>query len=140
MTEAAPLIDALTEKHGWPRLDAATADAFIAGPGARVLFLTGDPQKNLETNDVAVILPELHRAFDGAFHPAIVDRAIEKALRERFDVWPAPSLIFLRDGRMTGVISKVRDWDEYLTRVRAILSNDGAAQGAAVNSGAAGCR
>ena len=93
-----------------------------------MLFLTGDPAKNLETNDVAVILPELVRCFGGRFRPAVVDRAIENALRERFEVWPTPSLIFLRDGRMLGAIPKVRDWDDYLARVRAILDGAVAAE------------
>jgi hydrogenase-1 operon protein HyaE len=116
-----PLVDRLTTDRGWPRLDAGSLDAFAAGPGERVLFVTGDAAKNLETNDVAVILPELLTAFGGRLTPAVVGQDIERAVRERFEVWPTPSLIFLRDGAAIGAIPKVRDWDDYVTRTRQIL-------------------
>lgn len=118
---ASPLIDALVEQHGFPRLTEDAYAAFAEGAGDRVLFLTGDPAKNLETNDVAVILPELVRAFAGRFAAAVVDRTLEDALRERFEVWPTPSLIFLRDGAFLGAIPKVRDWDDYRDRIETIL-------------------
>jgi hydrogenase-1 operon protein HyaE len=120
-----PLVARLTSERGWPLLDDATLDDWIAGPGERVLFVTGDAGKNLETNDVAVILPELAMAFRGRFLPAVVAQPVERRVRERFEVWPTPSLIFLRDGAAIGAIPKVRDWDDYVTRTRMIL--DGAA-------------
>jgi hydrogenase-1 operon protein HyaE len=116
-----PLVARLTADRGWPLLDDATLDDWIAGPGERVLFVTGDAGKNLETNDVAVILPELVMAFQGRFLPAIVAQPVERRVRERFEVWPTPSLIFLRDGAPIGAIPKVRDWDDYVTRTRMIL-------------------
>ncbi|MEL6977836.1 MAG: hydrogenase [Pseudomonadota bacterium] len=124
MSGTSPLIEALIETEHWPRLDAESVEGFIAGDGVRVLFLTGDPAKNLETNDVAVILPELARAFGGAFQPAVVDRSIEDEMRQRFEIWPTPSLIFLRGGKLIGSIPKVRDWDDYLERIRVILAGD----------------
>lgn len=118
---SSPLIDLLTEEHGFPRLTAETYPDYAQGPGDRVLFLTGDPVKNLESNDVAVILPELVRAFQGRFRAAVVDRALEDELRKFFEVWATPSLIFLRDGAFLGAIPKVRDWDDYLHRIETIL-------------------
>ena len=111
----------LINELDYPFLAGEELAAFVTGPGARVLFLSGDPATNLETNDVAAILPELVKAFPGRFKPAVVDRAEEDATRERFQVWPVPSLLFFQDGRMTGVISKVRDWDDYLGEIHAIL-------------------
>jgi hydrogenase-1 operon protein HyaE len=115
------LIDRLTTELGWPKLDAGTLDAFADGPGERVLFVTGDPGKTPEALDVAVILPEVVMAFQNRFRPAVVDQSIERAVRDRYEVWPVPSLIFLRDGRFIGAIPKVRDWADYLDRTRAIL-------------------
>lgn len=111
----------LTEDLGYPVLDEATVEDFISATGDRVLFLTGDPATNLETDDVAAILPELVQAFQSRFKPAVVDRSIEQPLRERYDVWPVPSLIFLRDGALTGAIPKVRDWPDYLAEIKSIL-------------------
>jgi hydrogenase-1 operon protein HyaE len=111
----------LTEELGYPILDAATLEGFISESGDRVLFLTGDPATNLETDDVAAILPELVQAFQHRFKAAVIDRSIEQPLRERYDVWPVPSLIFLCDGEMTGAIPKVRDWPDYLAEIKTIL-------------------
>jgi hydrogenase-1 operon protein HyaE len=119
-----PLIDRLTSELGWPLLDGPQLDAFAGLPGERALFVTGDPAKNLETNDAAVILPELVRAFGGRFAVGVVAQPSEKAVRDRYEVWPTPSVIFLRDGRFLGAIPKIRDWSDYLDRTRAIL--DGA--------------
>jgi hydrogenase-1 operon protein HyaE len=123
MTEPtmALLIDRLTTELGWPLLDAGSLDAFIAAPGEHVLFVPGDPARTPEALDVAVILPELVMTFQNRFAPAVVSPAIERAVRERFEVWPMPSLIFLRDGVFLGAIPKVRDWADYLERTRAIL-------------------
>ncbi|EPX76316.1 hydrogenase accessory protein [Salipiger mucosus] len=118
-----PLIDRLTRELGWPRLaDMGTLAAFTEAPGAHCLFVPGDPRRNLESADVAVILPELRMAFQGAFDCAVVDDAIEAQLREAAGVLKTPSLIFYRAGQCLGGIPKVRDWDDYLVRIPQILN------------------
>ncbi|SON53955.1 Hydrogenase-1 operon protein HyaE [Hartmannibacter diazotrophicus] len=116
-----PLIERLVSELNYPLVNAENLDTLLSQQGERVLFLTGDPVKNLETNDLAVILPELARTFAGRLNPAVVDRSIEQSLRERFDVWPVPSLIFFKDGEKRGAIAKVRDWADYLAEIEAIL-------------------
>jgi hydrogenase-1 operon protein HyaE len=118
-----PLIDRLTEEFGFPRLTTAEArDAFTAAPGVHVLFVPGDPARNLETTDVAVILPELRLAFQGAFDCAVIDDAIETDTREAAGVYKTPSLIFYRDGAPIGALPKVRDWSDYMARIPQILA------------------
>lgn len=111
----------LTDELGYPLLDETTIEGFIAEPGERVLFLTGDPATNLETDDVAAILPELVQAFQHRFKAGVVARSVEQTLRERYDVWPVPSLIFLSGSQVTGAIPKVRDWTDYLAEIKTIL-------------------
>lgn len=124
-----PLITRLTEDLGWPRLASASDLAeFTKRPGTHVLFVPGDPARNLETADVAVILPELQLAFQGRFDCAVVDDAIEKVTREAAGVFKTPSLIFFREGEQIGSIPKVRDWDDYMKRIAAILSTPVAAE------------
>lgn len=123
-----PLIDRLTTALGWPCLTSLDeTDAFLAEPGARCLFVPGDPVRNLESTDAAVILPELVQAFQGLFSVAVVHADLETAIRERSGVFKAPSLIFYRDGVQLGAIPKVRDWDDYLTRIQIILGQTAAA-------------
>jgi len=118
-----PLIARLTDDFGWPHLDTVAAmEAFTRAPGVHVLFVPGDPARNLETADVAVILPELTMAFQGAFDCAVVGDAIEEAVRKAADVYKTPSLLFFRDGAPIGAIPKVRDWADYLARIQHILA------------------
>lgn len=119
-----PLIARLTDELGWPGLDdAAALAALLEAPGDHVLFVPGDPSRNLETADVAVILPELRTAFQRRFDCAVVGDAIETALREQTGVLKTPSLIFFRAGRQIGAIPRVRDWDDYMQRIAQILAS-----------------
>ena len=120
-----PLIDRLTQDLGWPHL-ASLEDlsAFTTRAGMHCVFIPGDPVKNLETNDAAVILPEIVQAFGGAFDCAVVADPIERQARELYDTWPTPSLIFVAEGVVLGTIPKVRDWEDYVTRTRLILSGN----------------
>ena len=118
-----PLIARLTTEMNWPELDTAAALAdFIGVPGWHVVFVPGDATRNLETADVAVILPELKMAFQGRFDCAVAGDSIEAALREGTGILKTPSLIFYHNGSLAAGIPKVRDWDEYMTRITQILS------------------
>ena len=118
-----PLIDRLSDELGWPRLaDAAARDAFTGAPGLHVLFIPGNPERNLESADVAVILPELRQAFQNAFDCAVVDDAIEEATRSAVAVYKTPSLVFFRDGAQIGALPRVRDWSDYMTRIAQIIA------------------
>ena len=123
-----PLIDRLTTEFGWPHLtDAEARDAFTGAPGVHVLFIPGDPARNLETADVAVILPELRQAFQGAFDCAVVGDEIETETRTATEVFKTPSLVFFREGQQIGALPRVRDWADYIARITHILSVPAAA-------------
>lgn len=118
-----PLIDRLTDEMAWPRLAThAAREGFTGRPGWHVLFVPGDAKRNLETPDVAVVLPELQMAFQGAFDCAVVDDAIEADLRAETGVLKTPGLLFFYEGSFVGGIPRVRDWDEYIARIKQILS------------------
>jgi hydrogenase-1 operon protein HyaE len=119
------LIETLTSRHGYPVVDETSLEAFLTEPGDRVLFVTGDPDKLLDSNDIAVILPELVAHFQGRLYPAVVARAAEPHVCERFKADVKPTLVFVRDGQLVGSIPRVRDWDDYIEKIRGFL--DGAA-------------
>ena len=120
-----PLIDRLTRDLGWPRLSSLDeVAAHAATPGTHVVFVPGDPVRNLESADVAVILPELVKAFDGVFAPAVVARPAERKLQARFRFAAFPALVFLRDGLYLGAITRVLDWADYLTEIAEILGRE----------------
>lgn len=117
-----PLLNRLTAELGWPHLDTMDqVDAFLARPGAHCLFIPGDAARNLETADAAVVLPELRMVFQNAFDCALVADTIEAQLREAHGVLKTPGFLFFRNGQLQGAIAKIRDWDDYMARVPAIL-------------------
>ncbi|MDH3840682.1 MAG: hypothetical protein OES35_07145, partial [Chromatiales bacterium] len=81
-----PLVQRLFDEYDYPLIDLDNHDAFVDQAGVNVLFFPGDPQQYRETTDVAVVLPELVAAFDGALRPGVVkrDRDVEVALQKRY--------------------------------------------------------
>lgn len=120
-----PLLRALSERHGVVPVDETSIDAFLDAaqdePAHALLFFAGDPAQRSETHDVAIILPQLVEAFGGRLRAAIVARACEDALKGRFGVCVFPSLVVTRGGEPLGVLPKVYDWSDYLTRIEALL-------------------
>ncbi|WP_300439900.1 hydrogenase accessory protein [uncultured Mameliella sp.] len=124
-----PLVTRLTQDFGYPALTTeAEIAAFTEAPGTHVIFVPGDARRNLETPDVAVVLPELRQAFQGRFDCAVAADSIETGLRESTGVLKTPSLIFFRDGQLLGGIPKVRDWSDYVDRITQLLSQPLAAE------------
>lgn len=121
MTEAG-LLQQLHDRHGLPLLDANSFDGFVLAHDNVVLFFSHDPVMFPESHDVAVILPELLKAFAGQVDGAVVDRSIERELQARYRFTSWPSLVFLRRGEYLGVISGIKDWQEYRQEFIRILA------------------
>ena len=79
-----------------------------------MLVFTEDPVRFKETLDLAVIAPEIVRAFPARCASAVLfpETAREVAPRYGFRRWPA--LVVLQDGHYVGAIDGLRNWDEYL--------------------------
>ena len=120
---AAPLVARLVHQHGARWIGRNELAAFLAEPGDRVLFFHGDPVRFPEVLDVAVVLPELQRAFPGRFQIGVVPRADEDALAARFAANRWPSLLFLRDGGYVALVPGMHDWTDYVARVAQALAS-----------------
>lgn len=122
------LVRVLREQMRLPIVDEASIDTFLAPAADKaehaILFFTGDPALRPEADDVAVVLPELLRAFPGRVRGAIVLRAAEDKLKPRFNVVVMPSLVVTRGAQPLGVIGKIRDWSEYMEKIGNWLSAD----------------
>lgn len=116
-----PLVRRLLEVWKYPRADTGNLPQLLADNEHLVLFFPGDPERYPEGDDVAVILPELLRAFEGRLGAAVVCGENAAALKQRypFDAWPG--LVFLRRGVQLGSICKVKDWADYLEQIEALL-------------------
>jgi hydrogenase-1 operon protein HyaE len=136
-----PLLERLVRDCGIPEVDTDSVDAFVNAEGDAVLFFSEDLLQHPESGDVAVVLPELVRAFHGRFRAALVSRASERALQKRYGFARWPALVFLRGGEHVGTITSILDWDEYLAKVAELLAaptrREAAAEAARANRAAA---
>lgn len=115
------LIRQMIERQGYPLLDASTLEPFLAEQEHSVLFFTGDPKKYPESDDVAVILPELATHFAGRFRVAVVAREAEQALQQLFPFSSWPALVFLRGDHYLEAITRVQNWSDYLAEIERLL-------------------
>jgi hydrogenase-1 operon protein HyaE len=97
---------------------AAAADRVV------VLFFRGDLARWPESADLAVVLPQLIKAFPGRLAAVVAAAEAERDLMRRFGVSVCPSLALARPGRTLGVIPKIQDWSSYIAKITAMLSDD----------------
>lgn len=119
-----PLVRRLIDELGYPLLDADTLEPFLQQHAQVALFFTEDPARFPESNDLAVILPELTSHFQGAFTPAVICQADQRSLQSRYGFSTWPTLVFLRNGQYLGAISQIRNWGDYLEEISGILASE----------------
>jgi len=115
------LVRALSERMKLPVIDDTSIDAFLAKeasePEHSLLFFTGDPAQRSESNDVAVVMPEILQSFQGRLKGGVVARHAEEKLKARFHVVMMPSLVVTRGDAVLGVLPRIRDWSEYIEEI-----------------------
>lgn len=121
------LLEALVTQDGVTPVSADTVDAFLSAGADQLtaLFFTGDPEKKLETADVAVVLRELLRQHPTRLRAGVVDRAAEAALMEAHGVFATPSLVFFAGTDRLEVIPKIQDWSVYAQKLPALFERAG---------------
>ncbi|MGR9159743.1 hydrogenase-1 expression HyaE [Rhizobium leguminosarum] len=116
------LLDGIIARSNYPVVDLENYLDFAEGHEFSVLFFPGDWERLGESNDVAVVLPELTLAFQKVFQPAVVAKLSDRKLQAVYRFRAFPALVFLRRGKYLGVITRVLDWDDYLRETARILS------------------
>lgn len=114
-----PLVARLIEAHGYPY---PATEEELARLDDRLLFLPAHGKGHMETPDIAVVLPELVRAFGQPLAGAVAGPECERRLRDSLGGIALPAIVVLRAGKPVGSISRMRDWDEYLERLGALLA------------------
>jgi len=111
---AHPLVAQLATRHGFDELSVESFDAWAAAPGRALVVFTEDPVRYKETLDLAVIAPEVLRAFPGVFRGGVLLPEAARAIAVRYGFRRWPALVFLDSGGYVGAIDGLRNWDEYL--------------------------
>jgi hydrogenase-1 operon protein HyaE len=89
-----------------------------------MLVFTEDPVRYKETLDLAVIAPEVARAFAGRFRMGVLYPEAARQVAKRFGFTRWPALVMLRDGDYVGAIDGLRNWDEYLEETQTLLNSE----------------
>lgn len=118
-----PLIDRLSEALGYPLLDLEGVAEFLPQQAFSVLFFTEDIKRFPESNDVAVVLPELISVFP-ELSPGVVAREDEKKLQKQFGFTSWPALVFFRKGQYLGALTGIQDWSVYLSEIKSLLASE----------------
>jgi hydrogenase-1 operon protein HyaE len=117
-----PLIQRLYDDFGYPEVALEAHQDFVSQPGITVLFFAGDPKRFRDTTDVAVVLPELVKAFEGALRPGVVAADAGQALQQHYGFTAWPALVFLRDGGYLGNITGIQNWSDYLSDISKLIT------------------
>jgi len=91
---------------------AGTLNAAVAQGDWLVLF-TGEVGKRPETADLAVILPELAKSRNGDLNIAVIEADDEEALSAEYGVLIKPTVVFVRDGDIKGLVPRIKNWSDY---------------------------
>lgn len=119
-----PLLQSIIDREGYRTVADEDLDAAAEAAPFAMLFLAGDAERIAESNDVAVVVPELDKAFGGVLTPLVAERASEREIQRRYRFNAFPALIFLRRGEYLGAITRIRDWTDYLVEITEILARE----------------
>ena len=117
-----PPIARLFAAHGYTEVRADNFDAVAGRAGHTLLLFTEDPIRYKETLDLAVIVPEIARAFPGRFAVGVLLPEAARAIQPRYGFRRWPAIVVVRDGAYVGAVDGLRNWDDYLAEVGALLA------------------
>ena len=116
-----PLVLKMIHERQYPVLRLDDVDPFVTRAGTVALLFTDVGKPLPETDDIAIILPELERAFEGRFAVAVIEQDDQRVLQRQYRFRKWPCIVFLRDGGYLGAISGLLDWADYLDEIQKIL-------------------
>lgn len=119
-----PLLQSIVEREDYRVVTDGDLSAAAEPILFTMLFVAGDAERIAESNDVAVVVPELDKAFEGAVTVLVADRDSERDIQRRYRFNAFPALIFLRHGEYLGCIQRVQDWTDYLREIPDILARE----------------
>lgn len=121
-TSLHPLLQRLLRSTGGALLAADTLDDWLAQPGTAMLLFADEPERQKETLDLAVIVPELVAARPGVLRVGLLPPALARSVAPRYGFARWPAFVLLRDGGYLGAVDGLRDWQVYLQALDTLLA------------------
>lgn len=118
------LIETLASHPASEVVRRSTLGDFLARNPRALLFFTGDVTQVPEGLDVAIVVRELLRQYDGRLALGLVDRRDETAVMARTGVVVLPALAFVADGATVDVVARMRDWGAYAQAAERLFAKD----------------
>lgn len=111
----------LAARHGFCRI--SPEQPFTPGAGLAVLLLTDDPQRNPESLDVAVVLPEALASLKLDAARWAADSRESPALARQYGVQRYPAVVVFQDGAYLGTFSGILDWAPFLESLARLVTS-----------------
>lgn len=104
---------------GFLSVSADTLPALLRQHAHLLVLLQSDATTHPEVADSWVIVPELVAQFaPGMITPAVADRQESEQLARQYQILKFPALLFFHHQRLSGSLTGLLPWQEYLAVVR----------------------
>ena len=108
-----PVFKRLFGEAGFQWLTSQELENFIAQDGLKMLVFADDPNERKTTLDIAVIAPELKKAFNGALTAtAWADFKESRSMAARWGLRSMPVVAIFRNKDLLGAVQGLKPWDE----------------------------
>ena len=122
--ETHPIFKRLFAEAGFHKIDESTIDAFLGVAGLKLAVFADDPNDRKTTLDIAVIAPEIKKAFDGVFSQCVfADFTQARSLAARWGLRSMPAVALFRGGDFLGAVQGLKPWDEYIALITDIAAS-----------------
>lgn len=109
-----PVFKRLFEEAAFCLLGSAQLEDFLAASGLKMLVFADDPNERKTTLDMAVIAPELKKAFNGTLsQTAWADFKEARSLAARWGLRSLPAVAIFLNADFLGAVQGLKPWDEY---------------------------
>ena len=126
--ETHPIFKRLFAEAGFHKIDESTIDAFLGVAGLKLAVFADDPNDRKTTLDIAVIAPEIKKAFGEVFSRcSCADFTQARSLAARWGLRSMPAVAIFRDSEFLGAVQGLKPWDEYISLLTEIAASQKAA-------------
>ena len=110
-----PIFNRLWGEEGFVRVNENNVRSLTEKKGLVLMVFADNPTTFKETLDIAVIAPEIAKAFAPYLAgKGFTDPAVGRAISMRFGLTRLPAVGFFRNGVCLGALQGLKVWDDYI--------------------------